>query len=231
MFTKPHVDPREGFVELGELCRVHRGQVTGANDVWIAGKHAADLPSAVLFPTVTKARELFGAGSELSDPTALRCVVDLPADLDVFDQEERRLVEKFLRFAREHGAHNAFTAKHRKAWWSVGLRSPAPILATYMARRPRAFVRNRVAARHINIAHGLYPREPMSERVLRRLADYLARGTLLSQGRVYAGGLTKFEPKEMERLLVPNPGMLSREDWQDGSVEGESVAGVAAAVG
>jgi len=231
VFTKPHVDPREGFVELGELCRVHRGQVTGANDVWIAGKHAADLPSAVLFPTVTKARELFGAGSELSDPTALRCVVDLPADLDVFDQEERRLVEKFLRFAREHGAHNAFTAKHRKAWWSVGLRSPAPILATYMARRPPAFVRNRAAARHINIAHGLYPREPMSERVLRRLADYLARGTLLSQGRVYAGGLTKFEPKEMERLLVPNPGMLSREDWQDGSVEGESVAGVAAAVG
>ena len=80
----------------------------------------------MLFPTVTKARELFGAGSELSDPTALRCVVDLPADLDVFDQHERRLVEKFLRFAREHGAHNAFTAKHRKAWWSVGLRDPAP---------------------------------------------------------------------------------------------------------
>lgn len=28
----------EDFVELGELCRVHRGTVTGANKVWIAGK-------------------------------------------------------------------------------------------------------------------------------------------------------------------------------------------------
>jgi len=26
-----------GYVELGELCRVHRGQVTGANKIWIAG--------------------------------------------------------------------------------------------------------------------------------------------------------------------------------------------------
>lgn len=231
VFTKPTVDVRDGFVELGELCRVHRGQVTGANGVWIAGEHAASLPDDVLFPTVTKARELFCAGSELSDPATLRCVVDLPADLDVFDKDERKRIEKFLRFAREQGAHDAFTAKHRKAWWSVGLREPAPILATYMARRPPAFVRNRAAARHINIAHGLYPREPLSERVLRRLADYLSRETSLSQGRVYAGGLTKFEPKEMERLLVPNPSMLDGEDWLDGSIKGESVAGNGTALG
>lgn len=36
--------PPEGYVELGELCRVHRGQVTGANDVWIAGAHSEGLP-------------------------------------------------------------------------------------------------------------------------------------------------------------------------------------------
>ena len=28
-------------------------------------------------------------------------------------------------------------------------------------------------------------------------------------GRTYAGGLTKFEPREMERLIVPGPAMLS----------------------
>ena len=228
VFTKPSADPREGFVELGELCRVHRGQVTGANDVWIAGEHSSYLPDSVLYPTVTKARELFSAGAELADSTVLRRVIDLPADLDVFDSDERKAVEKFLRYAREKGAHDAFTAKHRRAWWSVGLREPAPILATYMARRAPAFVRNRAFARHINIAHGLYPREPMSERVLRRLAAYLSRGTSLSQGRVYAGGLTKFEPKEMERLLVPSPDVLSREDWSDGFVERESVSGSAA---
>jgi adenine-specific DNA-methyltransferase len=27
-------------------------------------------------------------------------------------------------------------------------------------------------------------------------------------GRTYAGGLTKFEPREMERVLVPGPELL-----------------------
>ena len=46
-------------MELGEVCRVHRGQVTGCNAVWIAGAFSGALPNPVLIPTVTKARELF----------------------------------------------------------------------------------------------------------------------------------------------------------------------------
>jgi hypothetical protein len=42
---------------LGDLFRVHRGQVTGANRVWIAGPRAADLPPRYLLPAVTRARE------------------------------------------------------------------------------------------------------------------------------------------------------------------------------
>jgi len=43
--------PPDGYVELGELCRVHRGQVTGANEVWIAGDRSNRLPPSVLFRT------------------------------------------------------------------------------------------------------------------------------------------------------------------------------------
>jgi SAM-dependent methyltransferase len=195
-----------GLIELGELCRVHRGQVTGSNAVWVVGPHDTELPSALLFPSVTRARELFAAGSRLEATGALRRVVDLPVDLDALDAEARRAVEAFLRRARRQGAHATFVARSRRAWWSVGLRAPAPILATYMARRPPAFVRNVAGARHINVAHGLYPRAPMSEAALDHLATYLASETRTADGRTYAGGLTKFEPREMERLLVPDPG-------------------------
>lgn len=198
----------EGFVELGELCRVHRGQVTGANKVWVTGLDEPGLPESVLFPSVTRARELFDAGEVLSDTSPLRRVIDLPIDLDVFKGEERERVARFLKEAKARGADLGYIAQKRKAWWAVGLREPAPILATYMARRPPAFVRNLAQARHINIAHGLYPREPMSEAVLAGLARYLSRRITLAEGRTYAGGLTKFEPKEMERLLVPEPSTL-----------------------
>jgi adenine-specific DNA-methyltransferase len=127
----------------------------------------------------------------------------LPADLDELSRADRRRVEAFLALARRRGAHRGFIAQHRKAWWSVGLRAAAPILATYMARRPPAFVRNPHGARHINIAHGLYPREPLEPSVLDALAAYLNRHASVAGGRTYAGGLTKFEPREMQRLIVP----------------------------
>ena len=199
----------EGHVELGELCRVHRGTVTGANAVWVRRDAHPDLPERVLFPSITRARELFGAGARLGSLDALRRVVDLPVDLDVFDAAERRQIDRFLREARARGVPEGYIASNRRAWWSVGLRAAAPILATYMARRPPAFVRNDAGARHINIAHGLYPREEMTDAVLDRLADHLRAAVTLAQGRTYAGGLVKFEPREMERIPVPGPDMLT----------------------
>ena len=199
----------EGHVELGELCRVHRGTVTGANAVWVRRDAHLDLPERVLFPSITRARELFGAGARLGSLDALRRVVDLPVDLDVFDAAERRQIDRFLREARARGVPEGYIASNRRAWWSVGLRAAAPILATYMARRPPAFVRNDAGARHINIAHGLYPREEMTDAVLDRLADHLRAAVTLAQGRTYAGGLVKFEPREMERIPVPGPDMLT----------------------
>jgi len=206
--TRTTKEEREGFVELGELCRVHRGQVTGSNKVWIAGPHSDGLPESVLFATVTRARELFAAGRALTDAAPLRRVIDLPVDLDVFAAPERKIVDAFLKKAKALGVDRGYIAQNRKAWWSVGLRQAAPILTTYMARRPPAFVRNLADARHINIAHGIYPRDTMNNTMLDALTTYLSKTVTQNEGRTYAGGLTKFEPKEVERLLVPEPSTL-----------------------
>lgn len=208
--TRPARTMPEGHVELGEICRVHRGAVTGSNSVFVVDPERVRLPESVLFPSITRARELFAAGNILGRVDHLRAVIDIPADLDLFERAERTLIERFLRAARRAGAHAGYVARNRRAWWSVGLRAPAPILATYMARRPPAFVINRVAARHINVAHGLYPRQPMPGRAIGRLAAALRATVTTDSGRTYAGGLTKFEPREMERLPVPAPEVLLR---------------------
>lgn len=201
--VRPPQRPAGGDIELGELFRVHRGQVTGANGVWIAAAQAAGLPGHLQLPCITRARELIAAGASLPCAAALRRVIDLPADLDVLAPQERRRVEAFLAWARAQGAHQGYVARHRKAWWAVGLRAPAPILCTYMARRPPQFTVNACAARHINVAHGLYPRQPLPPGAAQRLVDWLNQHTGTDRGRTYAGGLTKFEPKEIERLRIP----------------------------
>ena len=106
------------------------------------------------------------------------------------------------------GAKDSYIAQHRRAWWSVGLKDPAPVLATYVARRPPSFALNKANARHLNIAHGLYPREPLPAAVLLGLVRFMHKSGTKRGGRVYAGGLTKFEPREMERIPIPDPSVL-----------------------
>ncbi len=203
IIIRPGDSSSAGEMEIGELFRVHRGQVTGANAIWIAGKHAILLPRRVKLRTVTKAADLIKAGECLKSGANLRSVVDLPADLSGFNEEERHHIDAFLSWAKSQGGDQSYIAQHRKAWWSVGLKEPAPILCTYMARRPPQFTLNSCSARHINIAHGLYPREPLEESAITHLVKWLNENISTRCGRTYAGGLTKFEPKEIERLRIP----------------------------
>jgi len=202
---------RGARLRLGDLFAVHRGQATGANRVWIAGAYPGPLPPQTLLPTVTKAREIIAAAPVLADAGALRRVADLPADLDALGPEGRAQAEAFLAWARERGAADGWIARHRRPWWAVRMGAPAAVLVTYMARRPPVFAVNACGARHLNIAHGLHPREPMPPGRLRALVGWLSRNAGAEGGRTYAGGLAKFEPREIERLEIAPP-----EDWGEG---------------
>ena len=198
-----------GVVQLGELFRVHRGQVTGCNAVWIAGPEARDLPARFLMPSVTRASEIFATARALQSVNHLRRVIDLPVDLDTLTGDERRSVDAFLKWAKSRNADQSYVARQRRAWWAVGLREPPPILCTYMARRAPAFIMNTAAARYLNIAHGLYPLKPMPAKELAAILCYLRETVGTAGGRTYAGGLVKYEPGEVERLYIPSPSMLA----------------------
>lgn len=199
-----------GQIELGEIFRVHRGQVTGNNRLWIYDDLSTPkLPSSFLRPTVTKARELIECGLAPLTAAKLRRVIDLPAELEAIPSPDRDAIDEFLLWAKRHGADQSYIAQHRAAWWSVKLYAPAPIVCTYMARRAPVFVRNVCGARHLNIALGLYPSEPVSQQLLAALLDYLRSNVSLTSGRTYGGGLTKFEPGEMQRVPVPHPDTLA----------------------
>lgn len=202
-FVRGEPRPDPGSIELGELFRVHRGQVTGSNATWIENAAMQGVPARYLRPTITRARELINAGDALRPSMALRRVLDLPVDLDELTKPERAAVERFLAWAKSQDVHAGYIASHRRAWWSVGLKTPAPVLCTYMARRAPAFVRNLASARHLNIAHGLYPRAPLTEAQIDAVLAFLRTRVTTASGRIYAGGLVKFEPGELERLRIP----------------------------
>ena len=168
----------------GEICRVHRGAVTGRNSTWVVrarrGRPARVGAVPVHHPRARDLRRR-GRAVEHRPPAARR----RPAAATSTSSRAPTGAASpaSCASAQRDGAHDGYIARARRAWWSVGLRPPAPILATYMARRPPAFIRNDAGARHINIAHGLYPRTELPDGGARRGSCAALRRTRLGGRR------------------------------------------------
>lgn len=192
-----------GGAELGELFRITRGQVTGLNSAWVVKPEDA-MPATLTVPAITRAREIIDDLAATREGVArLARVVDLPSDLDALASPEREAALRFVDRARALGADRSYIARHRTPWYRVGMREPPAAFVSYMGRRPPVFRANPQRVSFLNIAHGLYPRAPMAEVVLSRILQHLNTTTDLYSGRVYGGGLAKFEPSDIARLRVP----------------------------
>lgn len=137
-------------------------------------------------------------------------MVALPANLEQLEHDQFLAVQEFLEWAKSEHANKGWIAEHRKPWWRVDMSKPAPqIVVTYMGRRPPVFAVNTAGASIINVAHGLYPKVPLPENSVEQLVAWLNTNVSQNSGRVYAGGLTKFEPSEVARLRIPNAELLA----------------------
>lgn len=189
---------------LGDLFRVSRGLSTGMNAVWIVSRETPHLPDRFLHPCITQSEDISTAsGYQLSSSEHLSKVILLPETLDGLSNVERDEVEAFLDWARARGADQTFTARQRKVWWSIAHKETAPIVMTYMGRRPPVFAFNTVRAQFLNIAHGLYPKVALTDDEVKALVVWLNQNVSTKKGRAYAGGLVKFEPSEAMQLVIP----------------------------
>ena len=116
------------------------------------------------------------------------------------------------------GIPNGYLCSVRKPWYSQEKRMPPPFLCTYIGRsdnverRPFRFILNHSKAVAANVYLLLYPK-PILEGYTRRkydnarhfwkLLNSISSENMLSEGRVYGGGLHKLEPRELGRVAVP----------------------------
>jgi SAM-dependent methyltransferase len=195
------------IARLGDLFSVHRGIATGANRFFVMSQPEASARGLQRFahPVVTAGLEVLRAQGELDLGTLDRLIL-IPARIeDIGPDRDREAVKRWLSEGEKAGVPSRFLCRHRSPWWWLGNAVPPPLVASYMARRPPAFALNPGGALLLNIAHGLYPRHPMTAAQLRGAVSMLndAAHTFVANGRCYQGGLVKFEPREMERLVIP----------------------------
>ncbi|MHB8619861.1 MAG: N-6 DNA methylase [Chloroflexota bacterium] len=193
---------------LGELVEVHRGMVTGANDYFVLTRERAAalgiLPWCV--PVVSDGREILESNGLVRDGAERKMLLRVPRDIDrgAFPALDAYLHLGEAPVGDPRAISNRYISSHRRPWWYMGSQQAPPIMASYMARQAPVFALNPDGLALLNIAHGLYPKKPMTLAQLHGLVAHLnkVRDSFRGQGRTYQGGLEKFEPREMEALQI-----------------------------
>jgi hypothetical protein len=210
-----------GELTLGDLFSIKRGLATGANSFFILSETSAkesQLPEQFLKPILPGPRYLTtdviealpGGAPDVSPRLYL---------LDCSEPEERirsawpRLYQ-YLQHGRAQNIHATYLTSRRTPWYSQEQRPPAPFLCTYMGRanhgkHPIRFLWNRSQATAHNVYLMLYPQGRLRDalnaqpELQARVFEALKRITpseVISEGRVYGGGLHKVEPKELAQI-------------------------------
>lgn len=202
-------DQPEGWVRLDELASFRRGIATGANGFFLLSRE-----------------QLLGLGIELE--RALPCV-GRAADVEGlifteanFIEAERRGAKlrllnlsdplsprenEYVQEGEREGLLKRYLLANRRPWYSMEQRPVAPIWAAVFGRGDLKFVYNEAGVRSLTNFHCIYPKLS-NELAIRALTLCLnapiVRQASRTQGRVYGGGLNKFEPNDLKSIFVPD---------------------------
>ncbi len=206
---------------LGDIFSIKRGLATGSNTFFILSHDEMtrhQIPGVFVKSILPGPRHLRHDTVEAL-PDGAPAVSPRLFLIDCSEPEERieqrwPYFYEYLQRGKAEKIDASYLASHRKPWYSQERRPPAPFLCTYMGRsrngkQPLRFIWNRSQATAHNVYLMLYPKGKLLDALTKypELAHCVFEGLkqikpaqLLSEGRVYGGGLHKVEPKELARI-------------------------------
>ncbi len=222
-FPAADIRNRESRPTLSDFFQIKRGLATGDNDYFILDAKeitTRGLPIEVFHPILPSPRYL--PNDEVkADHNGLP---NIPHQLFLLNTRlaaaeiKTRFPSLYTYLEKEgktRGTQERYICRHRTPWYAQENRPPAPIVCTYLGRgdrksgRPFRFILNNSKATVANVYLAMYPkaqlahalqRDPALIRRVWEVLNAIAPKQLLSEGRVYGGGLHKLEPKELANV-------------------------------
>lgn len=195
---------------LGDIARVVRGIVTGANHFFHLTRAQADaigLPEKYRRTAIGRTRDAKGERISDADIDALDAVGRPTILVDIRERDRAAVppaVEAYLRIGEEQGLPERAVLKARNPWYSSEHREPPPILFAYLGRRAVRFLRNEAKVVPLTSFLCVYPREGVGvEQLWHVVSSEATLANLRLVGKSYGGGAIKVEPRALERLPIP----------------------------
>jgi hypothetical protein len=210
---------------LSDFFFIRRGLATGDNSYFIltaAQIAARNLPLEFFKPVLPGPRHL--PITEISSDEVGNPIVDNPLfllDCRLPENEVQKRFKSLWRYyqeGQERGVADRYLCQHRSPWYAQENRPAPPFACTYLARgnvksgRPFRFILNQSRATVTNVYLALYPKQKLarlfekkasSVRLVWEALNRICPQSMLSEGRVYGGGLHKLEPKELANVPAP----------------------------
>ncbi len=213
-----------GGHRLREVATVRRGIATGANEFFTVSDQTIErwgLEPEFLLRIIPHARSVLYYDFTREDWNRLRAAGErvwmVSSRMPLNGLKDTNL-RQYLEWGESKGVSRRYIPSHREPWYSSESVRPQPILFTYMGRRRPRFVLNESSAVSLNNLHGVTPSREFLEDPIRLKAFLaVANGQMTLEdpaihGRTYGGGLTKFEPREVENLPLHEIGRRPFED-------------------
>ena len=210
--SRPPATARTQF-RLGDFATVRRGIASGANSFfWLTREQAEaeGIPAELLRPVVGRTRDVPGDMLEADDmvrledagrPTLLLCLDGrAPENLPP-------RVREYIQRGEQQGLHQRALLRTRRPWYRMERRTPPPLLFAYLGRRNSRFVRNRAGVVPLTCFLCVYPHPQVGDRVDSLWRVLNAPETIRNLrlvGKSYGGGAIKVEPRNLERLPIPD---------------------------
>ncbi len=242
-YPRASIEPRPGLagLKLADLFKIQRGIATGANDFFILSPDQIaehHLPRECFIPILPSPRYLAAdeikanaQGEPLIERARYLLNCNLPEEVV---RQRYPTLWTYLQTGVAAGIDQHYLCQHRTPWYAQEVRAPALFLCTYMGRqdtgtgRPFRFILNHSQATAPNVYLLLYPRpnlalhldhHPQRIKAVWRALNEIQMETLISEGRVYGGGLHKLEPNELanasaEKLLAVLPELIRQSSGQ-----------------
>ncbi len=224
-FPVADVRTRSGISTISDFFKIKRGVATGHNEYFILSEddiNARGLPMEAFSPILPSPRYVTEdevKADRHGNPKIerRRFLLDTKLPEDEIKHRFPALYD-YLEEGKARGLNEGYICQHRSLWYGQEIRPPAPIVCTYLGRgdtksgRPFRFILNGSRATVANVYLAMYPTPVLSRAITRdpglirrvwQVLNEITPDKLLSEGRVYGGGLHKLEPKELANVPVP----------------------------